>query len=722
MVVGDQEWPCLPIGEQGEKNAVNNQRLRAGAHQFALSTASILAMASGAVLCSSAPAAESATVLEEVIVTARRVEEHGQDVPVSITTFSDDELQKRGVFEFRDITLSNPSVKINAGGAGTAISSTVAVRGNLQNDVSVVADPAVGTYIDGLIVSRTFGMNGYLVDLDNVQTLKGPQGTLFGRNTTGGALMIQTRNPELGELGGYVRAEAGSYDLRRVTGAVDVPLGQRAALRLVAEDVDRDSYADYTDGSTYGDESRSTYRAKLLFAPDDLTSVLLFVESVDVEASEAINTGTQPNDPQYDDIPSDIIPGVLPLLLGTQQSSAEANAFGVNVTRTLKAGELKFIAGRRELDVAIHTSLPPFLGHSIQDKPDNELTTAELVFTGEFMGQRLGVTSGLYYYDETTREAQRSFLDVFQPGLQTGRATPVTDSRSSSLFTQFNYSLTEDTRILVGGRYTRDDRQTKGDHGDLIGLTYESDEDEFDYLVSVDHRFTDDLLAYASMSSGYRAGFAAVSPAPDNLHWTALDPETVTNYELGIKSEWLDNTVRLNAAAYRQNYQDYQAAFILGSVRGYRNYDATLEGVELELTWSATEHLQLGGSYGHISAETDDGLALPNIPDTTYSVYVAQALVTPIGEVALRADYNWSDSWFSQIFSPELSTVDSLGLLNASATLTSGRWTVMAYARNVTDEAYFTYINEFDIGGDVYYDAGTLGMPRTLGVAVTYRF
>src|SRR5690606_33997098 len=134
-----------------------------------------------------------ASSLEEIVVTARKRQESAQDVPVAVTVFTADELDKRGIREFTDLSVNNPNVSIRAGANG-AISNTVAIRGNVQNDVTSQIDPAVGTYIDGMVVGRTYGMNGSMIDMDTVQTLKGPQGTLFGRNTTGGALLITTVN------------------------------------------------------------------------------------------------------------------------------------------------------------------------------------------------------------------------------------------------------------------------------------------------------------------------------------------------------------------------------------------------------------------------------------------------------------------------------------------------------------------------------------------------
>jgi iron complex outermembrane receptor protein len=698
-------------------------------HFPALHPLSIAVLATAAALAVQPSPARAANALEEVIVTARKTEESSQSVPISLTAFTAEDLLKKGATEFRDLTLGNPSVKINSGGAGTAISSTVAIRGNIQNDVSVVADPAVGTYIDGLIAARTFGMNSQLVDLESVQTLKGPQGTLFGRNTTGGALVIQTKNPQW-ELGGYARVELGSYDLRHLTAVANLPLTDTVALRVVADQSDRDGYQTTDDGRSWGDTDSQTYRAKLEWAPDDLTSILLAAEHAKVDGTSTVNTGTQPNRPDYTRVPSVVstVYGPVPLLLTSEKNSAEVRTYSLTASREFDFGELKFIAGQRKVDVGIVTSLPPISGYSYQDKPGNDQKTAELQFNTTAFDDRLQLTSGLYYFDEATHERQRTFTIA---NTLMSFSDVDTDSQSASIYAQGNYQLTDTTRLLVGGRFTTDDRDTSGDYIGFPGLTYSSSEDRFNYLVSLDHEIAPDKMVYISTATGYRSGFAAIAPAADGRHWQPLDPESVTNYEIGAKTQWFDQSLRVNIAAYQQEYEDYQAAFIrqVGAtlIRGYENFNATISGAELEVSWAASDSLRMGATYGYTDAKTDKkgstpSYRLPNIPMSSYSAFISQSIDLAGGTLDLRADYDWQKDWFTQIYSRELSKVDDLGLLNLSVTYTLANWTVSAYVKNATDEGYYTYINEFDIGGFVAYDAGALGMPRTSGASVTYNF
>jgi iron complex outermembrane receptor protein len=685
--------------------------------------------------------------LEEIIVTARKTEERSQLVPISLTAISADELEKKGSSDFRDLAKGNPNVKINEAGSGSVIGTTIAIRGNIQNDATFQTDPAVGTYVDGLLISRTFAMSGSLVDVESVQTLKGPQGTLFGRNTTGGALVIQTRNPEQ-ELGGYIRAELGSYNLQHATGVLNVPLSDRVALRLVADVSKRDPYAEQTDGREFGDADSSTYRGKLAIEPTDTLSILLSAESVDVHGTSTTNVATQPNNPQYDDIPAIISPAgfPMPLTFSNEKNLAKATTYSVTATQQIDDAELKFIAGRRTLEVRINQSLPPLVGSTVQDKPDNDQNSIELQYNTPLLSDSLQLTSGLYYFDEDTQERQYT-ANIAPVGFTQTRASignADTSTKSVSAYMQGIYTVTDALDVIVGGRYTRDSRDMPGEYagdvGDPVPMDYSDDNSKFNYLLSVDYKIDADKMIYASTSTGYRAGSAGIAPDTTRPgYWQQIEPETITNYEIGAKTEWLDKTLRINIAAYRQDYQDYQSASIsvLGNslVRGYDNYDAEISGAELEVSAALFDATRVGLTYGYTDAKIDkgntpgqdprafSGRGLPNIPDYNYSLFIEQGYEIAAGTLELRADYSYQASFYSQLKSPAESTIDEIGLLNLSATYSLDNWKLSAYVKNATDEEYYSYINYLSLpNGLTVLNVASLGMPRTAGVSAQFNF
>jgi iron complex outermembrane receptor protein len=202
--------------------------------------------------------------LEEIVVTARKVAENLQDVPVAVTAFSGLDLANQNAQRVQDVARFTPGLIIRPGNASST-SLTIALRGQAQTDVLATLDPSVGTYVDGIYWARAYGLNGSLLDIQSVQVLKGPQGTLFGRNTTGGAMLINSNDPELGEFSGRLSATYGRFDERELVGIVNVPIGDRVALRLAATGFERDGYT--TNSSSVGIGPTVTERTLLGYGP-----------------------------------------------------------------------------------------------------------------------------------------------------------------------------------------------------------------------------------------------------------------------------------------------------------------------------------------------------------------------------------------------------------------------------------------------------------------------
>lgn len=713
-----------------------------------------------AIALANVPAVAQETILEEVIVTARKRVENQQEVPISITNVSGDELRKRGVVRFEDIQLANPNVRISGSGAESAVATTIGIRGNLQNDSTTQLDPAVGVYLDGMILARTFGISTSMVDVQSVQTLKGPQGTLFGRNTTGGAILIQTQDPTIGEgVSGYVRGELGTEDIAGIDAAVDIPLGNSAAIRLVGHHREWGDFLEYNDGTELGEREEQTIRAKLLWDIGEKTLLKLTAEHGEIDATASAQLGVQPNDAKLSGLdnmagifPTPIFPGVstgedivTPQIATGEEQSVESNLYVLDLAHETEWGVVKFISGYREVDVKAQTTLSPGLGFTLQNKPDLENFTAELQLNGSFFDDKLELTSGLYYFDETTHEDQNTFtyeeireeIAIF-PELIAATLTEA-ESESWSAYIQGDYSLTDKARLTLGGRYTTDERSMDGTQGQLgdppVPLTYDYDESEFNYLVSFDYLFTDDVMAYIKTGTGYRAGGASLSADSDRPgFWGEFEPEEVINYELGIKSEWMGNRIRLNAALFYQDYENYQYTGISVAsgvpTRTATVTDATIRGGELEFTALLPAGFSLDLTYGYTDAVIDegdfDGYALPNVPENTYSASLAWSTSTDIGDFDVRVLYNYRDETYSQVGFFDESTVDDRGLLNLSATYAKGPWTVTGYVNNALDEKYYNGIvyspsspGAFGLFGLSF---AHVGLPRMAGVKLGYDF
>lgn len=705
------------------------------------------------------PVVAQESALEEIIVTARKRVESQQEVPVAVTTVSGEELGKMGMIRFEDLEMANPNVKISPA-SGSAVATTVGIRGNLQNDITTQLDPSIGTYLDGMILARTFGTSASMVDVQSVQTLKGPQGTLFGRNTTGGAILISTVDPSIGEgVSGYVRGEFGTEDVAAVEAAVDIPLGESAAIRLAGQHREWGDYLEYNDGTEVGQKESQTLRAKLLWNVSDRTSLKFLTEHSDIDANAATQAGVQPNDAQVSGLdniagvfPTPTLPGIstgadiiTPHVATDEHQTVESSLYVFEVLHETSVGDVKFLTGYRDLDVESIASLPPGLGFTRQDKPDLESFSAELQFNGLFMDDRLELTSGLYYFDESTNEDQetstyeeiREVISIFPEVVS--RTIAEANSESLSAYIQGDYAITEKARLTLGGRYTSDERSMEGSAGQLgdpgTPLVYDYDESDFNYLVSFDYMFSDDVMAYIKTGTGYRSGGASLAADPDRPgFWGEFAPEEVTNYEIGLKSEWLDNRLRFNTAVFSQDYENYQYTAISVATgvptRLATTTDAKISGAEIELTAVLFADLILDLSYGYTDAEIDggeiDGDPLPNIPENTFSAALSWNVSTSVGEFDLRAIYNKRDETYSQVTYIEESTTDDRELLNLSATYTNGPWMLSAYVNNALDEEYYTGLayspsspRAFGLFGLSF---ATVGLPRVAGLRVGYEF
>ena len=692
----------------------------------------------------------------DIVVTARKREEAVQNVPISITAFSGDTLIKQGVRDFKDLGLNNPNVTMSVVGP-EAIAIKVAIRGNIQSNSIMTVDPSVGTYIDGHIIAHTYGGSIALgTDIASVQTLKGPQGTLFGRNTTGGAILVTTRDPQLNTFDGYLRAEVGNVDTRRIAAAVNAPLGDKFAIRVAFQDSRNGDYETFTNGLKLGDYKGYVVRGKLLFQPDDATQIILTGEK---EHELAHSTITNPDvladgfNPPYHNVPLIIYPPGSGLDPGQTPSDPRADRernlydgefYGLNASHEVGKGNVKLIVGHRAYDVLIWETSGPLFGYSTGDKPNDTDTSIELQYAGKFFNDRLDFAGGLYHFRETVHEDQQTFLFS---GLQYFSRFLTAKQRSYSAYAQGTAHITDRLNLTLGGRYTTDKKfgtlhsATLGAFGlgtpevALANPTASNlqKNSRFNYMITVDYSPLKDVLLYATHSTGYRAGGTGVdrqSEDPSNplYYRTAIYlPESIKNYETGFKTQFLDRILTFNVSAFYQDYKNYQYGVVdpVTIQRVQLNSDAIIKGFELEGGIRLRSGTALNGSVGYVSAKINDTASpsnhetLPGVPKWNYSIILSQALTVAGGDLDLVANFNWRSTFHEGIEDPrtpesEIAPEQSgaLGLLNLSATYKKNRYTVALFANNVTNKHYYTGVT--DVGPGVVSFAG-IGLPRVIG-------
>jgi iron complex outermembrane receptor protein len=666
----DALWPPVRVdaGSEGIMASTKFNHVAAGAALAPILALTAAAYAGPALAQANPPPAttpaDQVAGVPVVIVEARRVNENQQTVPVAVTAIPTRVLREDTVTQVSDLAKDAPSLEIDPGSLGGAADPTFTIRG-LSG--ALVADPSVVTYFDQVALDpRDFAYSMY--DLSSVEVLKGPQGTLFGKNSTGGAVTFAPMRPGP-NLGGFVDVRDGNYNDREFTGVVNVPLSDTVQARIAADDEQRDGIVkSVTGGPAYDDRNHYSVRAELLVRPNDRYENYLEATAYSVRevGNEPILTGVAPcvtgAEPQcFFEFPANLFLGTKDLnaLLAQQQTLGRdrtvnnfISPFNVDYDAITDIATIHWgpvtIKNIAHVDDARYHIAFDLTGTGAglldqDDHQDNHNYSDELQFIGHGFNNRLNWLLG-GYYDHFTQSEHQSFNDVTFPG------TPFSPQvislsqpqESKALFGQATYDLSDILRglsITGGYRYTWDTRsitQTRLQPGlppfipacalagfpgldpttcvERLLANFEND----NYNVSANWQATPELLLYVASRRGYKSGgfnFAATDPA-----FIQYQPETVTDVEVGLKADWKlgDVPVRTNLAVYDARYDDIQAQFITISPSGLPealivNRDpltgtknrATLSGGEAEITAILTPELRVSGFYGFATGRYD---------------------------------------------------------------------------------------------------------------------
>ena len=745
-----------------------------------------------------------ATQLEDVVVTARKVEERAQTVPIAITAVTGEQLIARGVQHVSDLQYTVPSLVFSQT-ATSSFSPLVSLRAQTQGTIAISVDPSVGVYVDGVYLTGTAGlMSDSLVDIQRVEVLKGPQGTLFGRNTTGGAISFYTNLPT-DKFEGQVSAGVGNYNRRMANGVLNLPLGEIGALRLVGSTSQRDGFGrDLARNVNVGDQKLSSLRGALKLDPTDK---LQFIIRADGTSGKDNGLLTHPlyilADPTLSVVRDAAIGGFgadtpanrLAAIAAYQQrialdpfqvryntpafSTIDTGNASVTASYDLGSVQLKGITAiRHTKDVRRYevdaTELVNF--DSLTTIHLRQITH-ELQLTGQAMDNRLKYAVGAFYYDLKGDESSRGI----QFGNLTGggyslTAADVTD-RSWAVYSQATYALTDAVKVTGGLRYTDETKTVNALGGsgataasafvcqlpaalnpDLVACRakVETSGNDTSYTLALDWTPTPGVLLYGRTGRGYKAGtinqrIVGANPLAGNK----VAPEQVTDYELGVKSDWLDKRLRINADIYRSNYDNIQRSSVVcapACTSVLQNAArAVINGAELEVTALPMRGVNLGftAAYTDPSYERYISGGLDNsrerfleVPKWTYSVSAGYTHETSVGKAHGQLDWSWRDDMdmAPQDYAGGIRVVagvptangpgtpDSIriqkayGLLNGTLSLDLDQYnaTIRLFGSNLLDERYYSHAlgNANALGVTI----GTPGAPRTYGVDVTVRF
>ena len=708
-------------------------------------------------------------VLEEVVVTARKKAESLQTVPISVSAFTSADLELRSIDTIQDLSRFAPNLIVNSAGSAINDGATY-IRGVGEKDQNVTLDPAVGVYIDGVYLGRISGNILDLIDVERIEVLRGPQGTLFGRNAIGGAINIVSVAPDT-DRSADISVTYGNDELLDINATFNLPLVEdKLFMRGSVSRISRDCLGRLvSSGDCIGGKDSVSARGVVRWLPTDSLTIDLTTDVTDGDDTNApyallavnpnaflavihnsmVTSGALgPNAVLYDsNLPA--LNGDPYETDGTFSTEAPLNVNGYSARFNWQINDdmnLIGISAYRETEVAFSfdgdASTADIAG--LDSVVETDQFSQELRLEGSSMNDRLDWVIGVYYFEESADFVQDLYIPFI--GLEQGNAV-VQDSKSYAAFGHFSYDLSERLRLSGGLRYTHDKKDASVGISNLLTdsagvfsvlpLTNAKDSwGSFSPKIALDYQVNDRTLLYGSISRGIRSGgINGRAQTPDAVN--TYDAEFVTSYEIGLKSQYLDNRLRLNAAGYYSDYSDRQVSIvrILPSGAIVNLIDnaaaARIFGFELEMKGLVGPRLSLEGSLGYTNAEFTD--IEPGSGITEDSAYIFTPKWTgaagaeysmPIGGSVLtaRVDYSYrSDIEFLPASTP-FTGEDDVGLWNTRMVYEPAdqNWKVTLWGRNLSDNIYIT--QSLDFTGFTGYAGGGFSVGREYGVTFTTGF
>jgi len=787
--------------------------------------------------------------LEEVVVTARRTVENLQTTPVAVTALSGEALADRGVANLVDVGSFAPNVDMSSANntSGSDLNSQIYIRGIGQQDFLITVDPGVGLYVDGVYFARSTGSVLDLLDVERVEILRGPQGSLFGKNTLGGAINVISK-PPAEVMGGQFVATAGRFNRADVQASVDLPVSDKVLTRFSALRNSRDGFVKRINvGDDLADVDSLAGRAQVLLRPNDAfkldlsvdgtrkrehsaATVIAAVSPIYARNLETAQTfvptgaddprlrlgsgGLAPVQANASALFDGIFPGrtyaianiAMPFINGgTGPNVSNLDNSGVAGTATVDFGgvTLKSITAYRRMSAEFGRDCdnsPEDICHTHNRVRQNQFSE-ELQLSGKSFGDRLSWLAGLYYFHESAsdRNDVRLIGGIYdaldQLPVLLGPAGPIgpcppslagipvpgplgchgnpnnigldldldssihVSTNSYAGFVQGSYSLAERMRVTGGVRYTRESKDYSllllhrnsgvpalaavDSRGNFI-QPFQAQKPRVDYndwspRAGIDFRATDNVFLYASVGRGFKSG--GVNGRPTTAFGALpFSPETLWSYELGAKTELFDQRVRLNLAAFYNDYRDIQLN-VLREVNGVFAADiqnggrARGTGFEAEMLARVTSAFTLEGSVGYLdqklvsiseaaaAAGLRENSRLPRAPRLTFSGAATYTLpLGSTGSLTMRGDLAYRSGIWNDIVNTVELYQPGFALVNARIAWlpSSERFELALFATNLADRRYIA-------GGNGALDSlgmaeGVEGRPREWGVSARVRF
>lgn len=688
--------------------------------------------------------APRSAALEEVVVTATRREEGLQSIAASITAVTGAELDKQGITGFGEMAeaISGLELKQPRG----LVSSAVYIRG-VGTSGSTPADPSVGVVIDGVYQTSIGAAFTELLDIQRVEILRGPQGTLFGKNTTAGVIRIITQKPDTEQMSGRLQGVIGNLDNQELRGLVNIPIVEgKLGARVGAYTAKRDGYV---DNLFVGEETRNIdrhgWRTKLLWNATDNFEIGLAAEQHDQRGRMDSALVAYPDNllARF----GSILP---PISLGNYQQDSERvweeiSRYVLNADWRLGDHTLSLISSLEQQDSFLSqdrdaTILSAELGSRtltfLTNFTEREITTHELQLSSTFDGPLNYIAGAFWQHNERV-----STTDLYLgAGTYVPRPPSEAEYSSQAVFGNVTYEFNEQWNASLGARYT-DDEQVGSNNIFDGAINFE----EWTYSFKLRYHVDVDRMVYFSHDKGFKSGginreFSACGRGgpcltPEQAFW---DPETTFNYEVGIKSNWFDSRLRLNASLFYQIYEDFQINQTVpgdASVLLTNAAEVESKGIEADFIWVATDRFTVSGNMAYMQTRYDSyegapcalptspgcvngsqdlsGETLDNAPELTYSLAGEYRNALPIlggAEWFGRIDVSFKDDLNLYTLQAPETRQDSYHLLNAQVGIESpDHWRLTLWGRNLADEDYL-----------VDAELSERGLQRIPGIQRTY--
>jgi iron complex outermembrane recepter protein len=691
---------------------------------------------------------EYQATLEETVVTAQRRSENLQKVPLTVTVASGTELFNAGVTDTPSLSLAMPGLSYTQTGS----SATPFIRGIGTTTATIGAEASVATYVDGVYLSSINASLFELNNIDRIEVLKGPQGTLFGRNATGGVIQIITKNPSFTPLAD-IQVGYGNYATSNASFYGTTGLGESVAVNLAAYGINQaDGWgSDLTTGQPTFTRHDFGARSKVLWTPEDGTRIIIAADYNRARNEDGVGWHVVPRGVGIDgvtryngfyntyDDPND--------LSDVWQTGLSVTAEqDLPVARLVNIASWRYVNGTELLD----QDATPLEVVGVNSEQHDKTITEELHLLSTDAAL-LPWIAGLYYFNDRSDYDPVSLMGLFASPLNGTQIRSVQKSKSYAAFGQAAPQIATGTHLTLGARYTEDQRAVTGSTLGLAGpetvalgtASQSTSWGKLTWRVALDHQFTPDIMAYISDDRGFKSGiYNLVTYGAAPVH-----PETLDAYQLGVKAEFDDHRMRLNAAAFYYDYKDIQVQEVVtGTVELMNAAAAKMKGVDVDFEFLPIDALSLRGGFEWMSghyANFDNAqffsptLGPGGIPVGGNTQNVGNAtdfdtVRTPKETVAVGAAYRVSapgcnlefviSDYYNGGFAWDPDNrlrQSSYDVLNASVDwrTANNAWGVRLWGRNLTRTQYCAFATASALN-----DSCAPAPPRTYGITLSAHF